>query len=84
MLGWTQVINYCFPACPPDTLLPTFLIDTYRIEVGPRGAGMGSYKYTREGWQPLPLAGQLSVPWLPFSAPRPDPVLASQWTVASL
>ena len=34
MLGWTQVINYCFPACPPNTL-PTFLIDTYRIEVGP-------------------------------------------------
>ena len=44
--GWLTIVF------PPNTAA-TFLIDT--------GQRMGSYKYTREGWQPLPLAGQLTV-----------------------
>ena len=73
MLGWTQVINYCFPACPasPHTV-PTF--HTYKIELGPRGrgAGMGRYKYTRGL---AATAFDRSAHCQPFSAPDPTPYL---------
>ena len=69
-----RVINYCFPGWPPNTV-PTFLIDTYTW-AEESGAGPS----IQEGWQPLPLAGQLTVAAILRAQPRPRTCLA----VASL
>ena len=71
-----RVINYCFPAlvrCPTHCPLFSF------TALGRDGPGWAEVTSIQEGWQPLPLAGQLTVAAILRAQPRPRTCLAAVW-----